>query len=185
MTPFGHAAVGFVAGHSHRRLVAWHVALGSVLPDVDFALVWAPQFNAWHRVVTHDLLFVAVAAVAVGWPLARRSTSPVAPVIVALAVGGVLHLLVDACMDTNASNGIGVALLWPFDDRMWSPFNVLDATDSGPGWADPARALVRSSASLLWELPWIAVAIALAVRGRRSRPSHRAPAVSVGHDERR
>ncbi len=171
MTPLGHAAVGLVVGHVDRRLVAWHVALGSVLPDIDFVLVWAPQFNAWHRVVTHNLLFVAAAAIAVGWPIARRRRSPLAPVVLALAIGGVLHLLVDACMDTNASNGIGVAILWPFDALMWSPFNLLDATDSGPGWADPGRALVRSARSLGWELPWIALAIALGLRRRRSSPS--------------
>lgn len=167
MTPFGHAAVGLVVGHGHRRLVPWHVALGSVLPDVDFALVWAPQFNAWHRVVTHNLAFVAVAAMVVGWTLARWRGGSAALVVLALAIGGVLHLLVDACMDANATNGIGVAILWPFDATMWSPFNLLDASSSAAGWSDPVRAFAASAGGMLWELPWIVAAALLVARRRR------------------
>jgi membrane-bound metal-dependent hydrolase YbcI (DUF457 family) len=170
MTPFGHAAIGLVVGRAHARLVPWLVALGGVLPDVDFALVWAPQFNAWHRVVTHNLAFVVVASLLVGWAIARSRRISVPLTVLAIAIGGVLHLLVDACMDGNSSNGIGVAILWPFDDRMWSPFNVLGAATSGPGWRDPGRALLGSARGLVWELPWIAAAVLLHVRERRRRP---------------
>ena len=41
--------------------------------------------------------------------------------VLALALGGLSHLLVDACLDANASNGIGVAIGWPLRDAMWSP----------------------------------------------------------------
>jgi membrane-bound metal-dependent hydrolase YbcI (DUF457 family) len=173
MTPFGHAAIGLVVARAHARLVPWLVALGGVLPDVDFLLVWAPQFNAWHRVVTHNLAFVGVASVLVGGVLARARRLPVVPTVLAIAIGGVLHVLVDACMDGNSSNGIGVAILWPFDDRMWSPFNVLDAATSGPGWRDPVRALLGSARGLVWELPWIAAAVLLYVRERRWRQRSR------------
>lgn len=167
MTPFGHAAIGLVVARAHARLVPWLVALGGVLPDVDFVLVWAPQFNAWHRVITHNLAFVAIASLALGWPIAARRRLSVPLTVLAIAIGGVLHLVVDACMDGNSSNGIGIAILWPFDDRMWSPFNVLDAATSGPGWRDPLRALLGSARGLWWELPWIAAAVLLHVRDRR------------------
>lgn len=167
MTPFGHAAVGLVVARAHARLTPWVVALGGVLPDVDFVLVWAPRFNEWHRVITHNLLFVALASTLVGWLLARRRRLPLAITIAGLALGGLLHLLVDACMDGNASNGLGIAILWPFDDRMWSPFNVVDAATSGPGWRDPMRALLGSARGLVWELPWIAAALLLHLRQRR------------------
>lgn len=164
MTPIGHAAVGYVVARAQRRLVPrgaltpWHVVLGGVLPDIDFVLVWAPQFNDWHRVVTHNLLFVAVTSVLLGWAISRARGHSLPRTVAALALGGVLHLLVDACMDGNASNGIGVAILWPFDATMWSPFNVVHAASSGPGWRDPWRAIAGSAKGLVWELPWIAAA---------------------------
>jgi membrane-bound metal-dependent hydrolase YbcI (DUF457 family) len=173
MTPIGHAAVGYVVARAHGRLdprrdlSSWHVVLGSMLPDVDFALVWAPRFNVWHRVVTHNLLFVAVASLLLGAVLARWRGHAMPRTVAAFVLGGMLHLFVDACMDGNASNGIGVALLWPFDDRMWSPFNLVAAADSGPGWRDPWRALAGSAKGLVWELPWIAAAVALLLRRKR------------------
>jgi membrane-bound metal-dependent hydrolase YbcI (DUF457 family) len=147
------------------------VVLGGVLPDIDFALVWAPRFNEWHRVITHNLLFVAVTSMLLGWALARARGHSLPLTTIALALGGVLHLLVDACMDGNASNGIGVAVLWPFDDRMWSPFNLVEAGDSGPGWRDPWHALAGSLRGLAWELPWLAAAgVAWYAQRRHARP---------------
>ena len=175
MTPIGHAAVGYVVARAHARLgprwtvSPWHVVLGSVLPDIDFVLVWAPRFNEWHRVVTHNLSFVALASVLLGWALARARGHAMSRTVLALALGGVLHLLVDACMDGNASNGIGIAVLWPFDDRMWSPFNLVTAAESGAGWRDPWTALRGSARGMVWELPWIATALVL-MRRRRADP---------------
>jgi len=167
MTPIGHAAVGFVTGHGHRRLAPWVVALGGVLPDVDFLLLWAPQFNAWHRVITHNLSFVGVTAVLVGIALARWRSLGVAATILGLALGGLTHLLTDAVMDGNASNGLGVAILWPFSDAMWSPFNLLEPRDGGVGWNDPLRAAGGALRGMVWEVPWIAVAAVLVWARRR------------------
>ena len=65
MTPLGHAAVAYAssavplrAGPVSRLAVA-ALVIGGVLPDIDFLLFWAPNFNELHRVVTHNLLFVA------------------------------------------------------------------------------------------------------------------------------
>ncbi|MCA9706889.1 MAG: metal-dependent hydrolase [Myxococcales bacterium] len=77
MTPLGHAAFSYGVGRGSRRWIPLSLAgviVGGVLPDVDFVLLWAPQFNAWHRVITHNLLVCLLAALlaagigaALGW----------------------------------------------------------------------------------------------------------------------
>jgi len=174
MTPLGHLATGFVLGHLRARSRSWAptvVAIGAVLPDLDFVLIGSPDFNAWHRVITHNLLFVAATSLALAWPLSRWTGARAMAVAVALAIGGLSHLAIDACIDANASNGIGIAALWPFDDRMVSPMNLVDAGGNPHGWDDPRAALLGVARGLVWELPWIAVAGWLVVRARRSRPA--------------
>jgi membrane-bound metal-dependent hydrolase YbcI (DUF457 family) len=170
MTPLGHGALSLVVGSFVRRLPVRALVLGGVLPDIDYALVWAEQFNAWHRVITHNLAFV-VGVAAIGAMVTRRRRLAVAA---ALAVGGLLHMLVDAVLDTNPTNGVGVAILWPLSDAMWSPFNLIAPEPNPAGWADPiaaARGVLRQTA---WEVPvWIAAAVVLVrarkrVRARRS-----------------
>lgn len=169
MTPLGHAGLGVVLAHVDRRLPMAATVVGAVLPDIDFALVWAPQFNAWHRVVTHNLAFVAVTSLAIGLLWARRRHASPWPWVSALALGGLSHLLVDACLDANASNGIGVAIAWPLSAAMWSPFNLLQPTTGGPGWGDPATALLGALRGLAWELPGIVLAAVLLWRRHRAR----------------
>jgi membrane-bound metal-dependent hydrolase YbcI (DUF457 family) len=169
VTPLGHAGVGVVLAHADRRLWLPALVLGAMLPDIDFALVWAPQFNAWHRVVTHNLLFVALTSVALGLLLARRTGRAPALPMLALALGGLSHLAIDACMDANASNGIGVALLWPLSPVMVSPFNLLTPQAGGPGWSDPVAAARAALPGVLWELPGIALGAVLLRRRLRHR----------------
>lgn len=172
MTPLGHAGLGVVLAHVDRRLPLAAVVVGAVLPDIDFALVWAPQFNAWHRVVTHNLAFVALTSLLIGVVWSRRHRALPWAYVSALALGGLSHLLVDACLDANASNGIGVAIGWPFRDAMWSPFNLLEPATGGPGWGDPTTALLGALRGLAWELPGIVLAAVLLwrrVRARRAR----------------
>lgn len=172
MTPVGHAAVGFVLGHVPRRAwVPWVAAIGAALPDVDFVLVWSPHFNEWHRVVTHNLAFVAVVALLGCVPLAARFGASRARVATALALGGLSHLAIDAVMDANASNGIGVALLWPFSARMISPFNLVTPSPDPRGWDDPLAALAAAAQGLGLELLFVMLAVVLWSRARRS---HRA-----------
>ncbi len=171
MTPVGHVAIGFVLGHpqrSWRRWAPWVCAIGAAFPDVDFVLVWSPHFNAWHRVVTHNLVFVIASALVLTWPLAHRFAAPRIGVAAMLVLGGLSHLLVDACLDANASNGIGVALWWPFDATMVSPVNLVEPGGDPRGWGDPRSALRAAAGGLAWELPWIAVALLLLLRRRRS-----------------
>lgn len=179
MTPVGHAAFSYVVAVGLRRVLAISVAglvVGGLLPDVDFVMIASPEFNAWHRVVTHNLLFcagaAAVAAVIGSWRFGGAG---------ALALGGGVglgalgHLVVDGMMDTNPSNGIGVAWLWPWRDRAWSPYNLMEllpVTPNPAGWGDLRRMAVNVLAGVAWELPFWAGA---AVLWRRRRAIVRSP----------
>lgn len=140
------------------RLEPWALALGGILPDLDWVLFWAPGFNAWHRVATHNVTFVVVGSVLAAMLARRWLRGPLLASVGAVMLGAGLHVLVDACMDTNPSNGIGVALLWPFSDWMWSPFNVMSFEDNPAGWADPLRAAPGVLRGLPWELPFVLLA---------------------------
>jgi membrane-bound metal-dependent hydrolase YbcI (DUF457 family) len=91
-------------------------------------------------------------------------------VLTALLAGGLSHVLIDACLDTNASNGIGVAALWPFSDAMWSPVNLVAPKSGGVGWSDPVAAIAASSVELLFEAPLVAIAAWMVWRSRGSSP---------------
>ena len=157
MTPLGHAAASTLLS-PRERLPVWPLILAGVAPDVDYLFVWAPQFNALHRVVTHNLLFVLIVAglCAALWP---RAQSRRAMIFAAAVLGGLAHLLVDACMDTNPTNGLGVAWLWPLSEAFFSPFNLMRLEPNPAGWGDPlvaARGVIRG---LVFEVPlWLGAA---------------------------
>ena len=176
MTPVGHAAFSYVVATGLQRMMAISVVglvVGGLLPDVDFLMLWSPGFNAWHRVVTHNLFCCAaaalVAAVVGGWRWGGAG---------ALALGGGVglgalgHLLVDSMMDTNPSNGIGVAWLWPFSERTYSPYNLMDTlpvTPNPAGWGDLRRMAANVLAGVVWELPfWVGAVVLWRRRARRS-----------------
>jgi membrane-bound metal-dependent hydrolase YbcI (DUF457 family) len=144
------------------------MVVGAALPDVDYALVWAPQFNAWHRVITHNVAFVVVVAGA-GALVAPKRAGHRGEVAAALAVGGLTHLITDSMLDTNPTNGIGVAWGWPLWDIVWSPLNLATIRDNPAGWADPVEAAKGVADSLLWEVPVWLIAGVLCWRSRRRR----------------
>lgn len=162
MTPVGHAAFSYVVGRGAGRLVSISIlgmVVGGVLPDIDFAVVWAPQFNAWHRVVTHNVFFCAVAAAVAGGIARVRGADgkSSAALMLGMMLGGLGHLFTDSTMDTNASNGIGVAWLWPLTTESFSPFNLMSLMgrpDNTAGWNDLGAAARAVLAGLVWELPW-------------------------------
>lgn len=161
MSPLGHVAVGYLVGRTARTAApayAWVAAAAAAFVDIDFVMLWSPHFNAWHRVVTHNLVFVVAVALVATWPVARRWSLSTAGVFIALVVGGLSHVLVDACLDTNASNGIGVALWWPISSTMVSPINLVSPDASATGWGDPGRAIAASAIELAFELPVVLVA---------------------------
>lgn len=158
MTPLGHLSAAYLAGDATERVSTSAALVGGVLPDVDVLLIATPWFNQLHRVVTHNLLFVALFAAlgALCAPQRRRRA-----VAVGLLIGGLLHLLIDAGLDSNPTNGVGVALWWPFFDDIVSPFNLWDflpLEPASPGWSQPLRQLWASAPGLLVELPFVAAA---------------------------
>ena len=176
VTPLGHAAVAYASSAVQwrpavalrSRTVVAALVVGGVIPDIDFALLWHPAFNEFHRIVTHNLAFVAVVAT-VGWRLAKWRGWNGAAVGVGLVVGGLLHFFVDSCMDGNPSNGVGVALLWPLSDRTFSPFNVIPISSDPPSWRQLDRMIPAVAYGVMFELPFYVAAVALYFRRRRER----------------
>jgi membrane-bound metal-dependent hydrolase YbcI (DUF457 family) len=127
------------------------IVVGGLAPDLDLLLLPFAVFNAFHRTASHSLVFVALVAVTCMVFTRQRREA----VLAGAALGGLLHLLVDSMMDTNPTNGIGVALFWPFSNATFSPFNA--AFTTCPGWGDLGAAAFCNLAILAWEAPlWVA-----------------------------
>lgn len=161
MTPLGHAAIGYIAG---RGLPRWPMApllVGSILPDVDFAAGLFGQANDFHRGATHSIAFAVLAGVVAAiWGWRDRAGWAIA------AFTGVLaHAVIDSMLDTNPSNGIGVALFWPIDREPVSLFNLAPMTCDG--WQNPLAALSCSWSMVAFELPFLLWAGIMFVRSRR------------------
>lgn len=158
MTPIGHLSISFLASRTNRRIVLAAVVIGGLLPDFDYIFVLFPWFNQMHRLVTHNLSFVVLAAVA-GWLFSSAGMRQ--RVAGSLLLGGMLHLLVDACMDANPSNGIGVALLWPFSGRFFCPVNLLGGMQNPHGWAVPAEQIRVLLRGMVFEVPFYTAGVAM------------------------
>ena len=136
----GHLAMGLCGArlHHRRRPTLVEAALWSALsflPDADvgaFAYV-AYSHALGHRGAAHSFAFAAAtgALVGVGAYLAgapRRALRLAS--FVALVVAS--HGLLDAMTD----GGLGIGLLWPFDDhRYWAPWRPLPVAPFTPGSA--------------------------------------------------
>jgi len=164
MTPLGHLSVSYLAGRTTRNISLVGVIVGGVLPDIDFVLFLSPSFNQIHRVITHNLMFVTLAAIA-GLLVSREGRRRT--LFLSLLLGGVLHLFVDSCMDANASNGVGIALLWPFEtDYFFSPFNLFTPAENVVDWTDPVAYAKITLMGMVWEIPFILLSALLLLRKR-------------------
>ncbi|MEL6139430.1 MAG: metal-dependent hydrolase [Cyanobacteria bacterium J06628_6] len=165
MLPSGHLAVSYLLGKLPRlRLPA--AIVGGMLPDIDFVLLPLPVFNQIHRVVTHNLLFVLSAALLISlWAKPQQRLT----VILSVLVGGLIHLFLDACLDANPSNGVGVALLWPLSDQAFSPFNLLSPPPIAVDWHQPLAMMSLALSGLIWEIPFYLLALSLFWRSYRNR----------------
>ncbi|CAA9565284.1 MAG: hypothetical protein AVDCRST_MAG86-996 [uncultured Truepera sp.] len=164
MTPLGHLAVSYSAGKPLSRPLRVslpHLVLGGVAPDIDFLLLPFSSFNTLHRSLTHNLFFVVATALLFAlW----RSAS--ASVFFSALLGGCGHLLIDSLFDSNPSNGVGVALLWPLSQGFFSPFNLTPGVC--PSWSE-LLAAARCNASLIfWEVPFYLSALLLRFASRSS-----------------
>ena len=148
MTPLGHASISYLLSRVTTRLSLAALLLGGLLPDIDYLFVFAPWFNVIHRAVTHNLLFVFLTA-AIGFfitPKDRRIS-----IFIGLALGGVFHLFADSIIDSNPSNGIGVAIFWPFHSGYYfSPLNLVNLYSS----IDLRQEHNISIRGVLLSIPW-------------------------------
>lgn len=174
MTPVGHCATAVVASSLLRSLPLRWLLLGAMAPDIDFIFVFRPEFNSWHRGPTHSLVFVAVlglAAAVASSAKTRRST------VAAVCLGAALHVLADGVLDANPSNGIGVALFWPFYDRAVSPGNLVEIL--APGSASDTRWDSDNPVGVLPMVAWslaadafLAAIVAALLWRRRTQGNH-------------
>ncbi len=179
MTPLGHLAVAYslgrgigkgVANASARSSTSMSSAastallatvIGGLAPDVDFLLIGVGSFNTLHRSLTHNLFFVLTVAAFCAF-LAFRVHSKRGvwrSAFLGAVTGGLSHLFVDAILDSNASNGVGVAALWPLSGWFFSPFNL--ASQRCPSWEEPFTAIFCNLPLILWEVPFYLLAALL------------------------
>lgn len=140
--------------------------VGGLAPDVDFLFLFFPFFNAIHRVGTHNVFFVTGVALVM---MACNRTHRLGMGAGALGCG-FLHLFIDAVMDNNPSNGIGVALIWPLSGWMFSPFNLLRVQTDHVGWTDVAGSLQNAMVLFIIETPLVALSLWLAWKNRHREP---------------
>jgi membrane-bound metal-dependent hydrolase YbcI (DUF457 family) len=175
MTPLGHAATAYAAGRAIPRGVPIAAVIGGIAPDVDFVLLPFSFFNEIHRVATHNVFFiVVVASVAAGVFHRDRFL-----VFLCALMGGALHLFIDSILDNNPTNGIGVALFWPMEGTMFSPFNLAGVEEVAPAW-DGVSSLARIPwRALAIEVPFYLLAGVLFVVRRRAGASTMSPISST------
>ena len=144
------------------------VIAGGFLPDLDFLFVLFDWFNRYHHVTTHNVFYIGIAAF-IAYLIAEKQNK----MIVALSVflGALLHLLVDSCMDNNPSNGVGVALLWPFYNWHFSPFNILTYSGVNAGWGEPLKMVKPMMIVVLYEIPLYIVSVILLLKNKRLSPN--------------
>lgn len=142
--PAGHAVVGWATAEAVPYRPRWRwwqlflfAAVIGNLPDLDFvAGLAAGDPDRWHHGATHSIA-AALLVGAIGGMAFRSRGRPFFRS--ALLTGSVYlsHVLLDLVTPQRASEGSGVALLWPVTSRRFSlsiPY---------PGWLHEALALER------------------------------------------
>jgi len=156
MTPFGHLSTAYLISRKEHHFLLAALA-GSLIMDADIVLLPFGIYNGLHRIITHNLFCMAIV---IGCLLVVFRRSPHRNEILLGVLAGMLsHLAVDCILDDNPSNGLGVAIFWPFSREMFCPFN-LDNLLPG-GWGGP---LLQKSPlfvirSMLFEIPVICAAV--------------------------
>ena len=172
MTPLGHLAVAYSLSKGvdapKRTSLAPYVVLGALAPDVDFLLIGLESFNALHRTLTHNLFFVLLVALLCAFFVRFSGWEASFAAFIGAVLGGLSHLFTDAVLDSNPSNGVGVAALWPLSERFFSPFNL--APQRCPGWEDPLAATLCNLPLVLYEVPFYLLAALLLRRTITANP---------------
>ena len=135
-------------GRISKRLLCAGV-LAAILPDFDVAafalgIPYADGFG--HRGATHSVLFAALLAL-LGAVLHRQLRGRPVQVVSWIFVCAVSHPLLDAM----TSGGLGVALLWPWNDqRYFAPWRPILVSPFANGFFS-----ARGYSTLLSELRWV------------------------------
>ena len=155
MTPLGHAAVSYSYAKTIPKACVAACLFGGFIPAIDFAFVLFPFFNSIHRVLTHNVFFVGLAAAgfAAYFPANRRW------VFLSAWACGMIHLLVDSVLDQNPSNGLGVALFFPLSETMFHPFNLVAVQPDAEGWGNVWESAGKLWVIMLYEIPFYCLAI--------------------------
>ena len=165
MTPAGHLSISYITGRTTKSISLSAVLIGAIMPDLDFLFIFFDWFNQVHRVISHNLLYVAMFSI-IGILVAPAGRKKA--VGMGLLTGGIMHLFVDSVMDNNPSNGIGLALFWPFSNEFFSPFNILKAQNKF-GWDEPLKMLRSLAPTMLYEVPFYLAALYLFCREKIKR----------------
>ncbi len=167
MTPIGHGATGYLLYRLLKmrwpRVMMGSILLGSLLPDIDFLFVILFGSVKFHRTFTHSLFFVIFIAFIIFLTLKKNSKRRL--ISLGLLLGGLLHILIDACEDTSPATGMGIPLLWPFSQRRFLFFNYLFWFQKDT-WGSFTSFLQTQLASLLTEVPFVILALFLFFRER-------------------
>lgn len=155
MTPIGHTAISYCIGKTSRnyKLIFPAIIIGTI-PDIDFIFIGFDWFNEYHRVLTHNIFFIGLMAMLLQliYQFNKRE-------LFFLFFIGFVHLIIDSIMDTNPTNGIGVSYLYPLFESTYSPFNLLANFESNTSWKDPVEMLKKSFKLIIWEIPFVILAI--------------------------
>ncbi len=159
MTPIGHISVSYILTSKASKATVLSAVIAALIIDFDFIFLPFSWFNEIHRIVTHNIFFVLFIGI-IGFLIVRKEIRN--SVFIGLIIGGMSHLLLDAMMDTNPSNGMGVAFFWPLINQNFLIYNLFPSvSEYSPGWQNPKEMLKFSLNALLIELPFYVLAVSI------------------------
>lgn len=167
MTPLGHISLSYILTAKASKVIVTSAVLAALVVDFDFIFLSFPWFNDIHRVVTHNIFFVLIIALA-GYFFAKKEIKK--HVFTGILIGGLSHLLLDAMMDTNPSNGMGVAFFWPLINQNYLIYNLFpNVIEYSTGWGNPKEILRFTIQALLIELPFYILAATIYIFKRMKK----------------
>ena len=173
MTPFGHLSVSIIASKkipNKYSVSLGYIIIGGLIPDIDFLAYLFGNLNSFHRTYTHSIGFLMICLTIIF--LLNRYNNQLKNILSSFSIGFMLHLIIDASLDSNYSNGIGIPMFLPFYDGYiyWfsSFIDTTGNTVSQVSWNNPVQ-FVREKIFyiLLIESPFYIYAIILLRKNRK------------------
>jgi inner membrane protein len=182
-TIFTHPAIPLALGLAPARPMVsprllWAGVICSVLPDLDVIAFQLdiPYGHAFgHRGFTHSIVFavlLALLAVAMHRLLKARATIAFTFILICTLSHGVL--------DAMTTGGLGIAFLWPYEQRYFLPWRFIQVSPIGFSFFSPwGLAVLRTELLWIW-LPALIIATC-GFFGRRIYARAKPPAQSHVH----